>query len=387
MAEQAEPKKRNLTAILASIGIAILAKLKWVFGLLKFTKFGGTIISLVVSLGSYAIFYGWKFAIIIIYLIFIHEMGHLVAAKQKGIKTSPAVFIPFIGAMISMKERPKDAATEAYLAYGGPLAGLISFLPAIPLYLYTHNPVWGLMIFLGGLLNLFNLIPVSPLDGGRIVSVLSTKIWLIGLVLLAVLIFWMHSPIMFLILIIGFFSWWSRARENFKADVLIYRKERHREYSRKLRSYLDELYFIRTDEDGNMEPVLISEMRLYRLRETKNDSEELKRKLDDVSSFAIPFLQDDKKLKKEKRMIDLEYEKRTEHFLDGASTEYEALKKKISDAEKEVLSLDKELERYKTYYKAPASTKWKVLVLYIGLAAVLSFFYFYGQQIAHSALH
>lgn len=386
MAEQSETGQRKWTAVLASIGIAILAKLKWVLGLLKFTKFGTTILSLILSLGSYWVFYGWKFAIILIYLIFVHEMGHLVAARQKGIRTSPAVFIPFVGAMISMKERPKDAATEAYLAYGGPLAGLISFLPAIPLYFYTHDSVWGLMIFLGALLNLFNLIPVSPLDGGRIVTVLSTKIWLIGLVLLAVLIYWIHGPIMILILIIGFFSWWSRARETFKADVLTYRKERHREYTRNLRTYLDELFFMQTDEDGNLEPVLISEMRLFRLREVRNQAEVLKDQLPQASSFAIPFLQDEKKLRKEKLMIDLEYAKKMENFLDGVSTEYDILKKKISDSEKEVLNMDKELKRFKTYYKAPASTKWKVLVLYLALAGVLSFFYFYGQQIAHSAL-
>ncbi|HET7657722.1 MAG TPA: site-2 protease family protein [Bacillales bacterium] len=386
MAEQAGGNQRKITAVLASIGIAILAKLKWVIGLLKFTKFGTTFLSLIVSLGSYALFYGWKFGVVLIYLIFVHEMGHLVAARQKGIKTSPAVFIPFVGAMISMKERPQNAATEAYLAYGGPLAGLLSFLPAIPLYFLTHNPVWGLMIFLGAVLNLFNLLPVSPLDGGRIVTVLSTKIWLIGLVLLAVLVFFNHSPIMILILIIGFFSWWGRARESYKAEGLSYRKERHREYIRSLRDYLDELFFMRVDEDGSPEPVLISEMRLFRLREVRNRAEQLKERLQDASSFAIPFLQDEKKLKKERLLIDLEYEKKTEYFLDGESTEYDVLKHRISEAEKQVLLMDKELERLKTYYKAPASTKVKVLILYIGLAAVLSFFYFYGQQIANIAL-
>ncbi|MCK9911988.1 hypothetical protein MXD81_22730, partial [Microbacteriaceae bacterium K1510] len=84
-----------------------------------------------------------------VYLIFVHEMGHLVAAKQKGIRTSPAVFIPFVGALISMKEQPRDAATEAYLAYGGPLAGLISFLPAIPLYVWTGEPFWAMVVSLG----------------------------------------------------------------------------------------------------------------------------------------------------------------------------------------------------------------------------------------------
>src|SRR5699024_4522871 len=129
----------------------------------------------------YAAFFGWQLAVVLVYLLLVHESGHLVAARQKGIKTSPAYFIPFVGAVISMKERPKDAATEAYLAYGGPLAGLISFLPAVLLYSWTGAPVWLLVIFLGAFLNLLNMLPVSPLDGGRIVTVLSTKIWFLGL--------------------------------------------------------------------------------------------------------------------------------------------------------------------------------------------------------------
>jgi len=183
------------------VGVFLLAKFKWVFAMLKWTKFGGTLISMMISLGAYAAIYGWKFGFALVYLIFVHEMGHIVAAKQKGIRTSPAFFIPFIGALISLKERPRDAATEAYLAYGGPLAGLISFLPAVALYQIDGDPFWALVIFMGAMINLFNLLPVSPLDGGRIVSVLSTKIWLIGLLLLVVLVVVSPSPILYIIII------------------------------------------------------------------------------------------------------------------------------------------------------------------------------------------
>ncbi|HEX7066355.1 MAG TPA: hypothetical protein VF199_14900, partial [Bacillales bacterium] len=74
------------------------------------------------------------------------------------------------------------------------------------------------------------------------------------------------------------------------------------------------------------------------------------------------------------------------HFLDGFSTAYDSMKRKISEAERDVRRIEEELERLRTYYEAPASTKWKVLVLYIGLAAVLSFFYIYGQQITNQVL-
>ena len=84
----------------------LLSKLKWVFAIFKLAKFS-TVFSMFLSLGAYAVIYGWKFGVALIYLLFIHEMGHLWAAKRKGIPTSPAIFIPFMGALIGMKEMPK----------------------------------------------------------------------------------------------------------------------------------------------------------------------------------------------------------------------------------------------------------------------------------------
>ena len=86
----------------------LLSKLKWVFAIFKLAKFS-TVFSMFLSLDAYAVIYGWKFGVALIYLLFIHEMGHLWAAKRKGIPTSPAIFIPFMGALIGMKEMPKNA--------------------------------------------------------------------------------------------------------------------------------------------------------------------------------------------------------------------------------------------------------------------------------------
>lgn len=380
MAQQTARKSKGLGGTLTAIGIIILANLKKAVVLLKFTKFGGMFISMIVSLGAYAVFFGWQFAVVLIYLLFVHESGHLVAARQKGIKTSPAVFIPFIGAVISMKQQPKDAATESYLAYGGPLAGLISFLPAIPLYAWTEAPIWLLMIYLGAFLNLLNLLPVSPLDGGRIVSVLSTKIWLIGLLAIIPMIYYLRSPILILIFIIGFFTWWSRARQTYKADVLRFRMEREQEHVQDLQALMDELFFMRRDEEGQLEPVVISEMRLFRLRECRNRAQGLKDDLEDKSSFYFPFLQDEQKLRKEQLKIDLEFESKKINFLDGDSTQYDHLKSKVTQSEKDIKRIEGELEHLHAYYQAPTSTKWKVLVLYVALAAVLGFFYISAQQ-------
>lgn len=164
--------------------------------LFKVFTSAGTIL---LSMKSYAVFYGWRYAIGFIALIFCHEMGHYVAAKRKNLKVGLPIFIPFVGAWIELKEQPINAETEAYVAYAGPFIGtLFSF---IFYYLGRHFDS-GLYIALahaGFIINLFNLIPISPLDGGRITSVLSPRVWLIGAPLLIGV--WVYYPSPMLVLI------------------------------------------------------------------------------------------------------------------------------------------------------------------------------------------
>ncbi|WP_088007878.1 site-2 protease family protein [Indiicoccus explosivorum] len=200
-------KQNRVLATLSVVGLFIATKLKFVLAIVKFAKLQ-TLISMFLSLGFYAVFFGWKFGVALIYVLFIHEMGHLAAARIKGIKTSPAIFVPFMGAVIGIDPKAiKDARTESFIAYGGPLAGLLSILPAIPLYWMTEEPLFALIIYLGAFLNLFNLLPVSPLDGGRIVASLSTALWGVGIMLLIALNFFIPGPMLLLITIIGAISW------------------------------------------------------------------------------------------------------------------------------------------------------------------------------------
>lgn len=115
-----------------------------------------------------------------------------------------------------MKERPNSAKDEAFLAYMGPLFGLLAFFPAIPLYIFTKEPFWALVITLGSIINLFNLIPITLLDGGRIVSAISTKLWGAGLVLLFAYAMWAGSFLAFMILILGIFQWYAIRKEQKK---------------------------------------------------------------------------------------------------------------------------------------------------------------------------
>lgn len=370
--------KAKTRSTLTAIGIFLAAKFKWAIALLKWTKFGGTLISMAASLSAYAIFFGWKFAIALVYLIFVHEMGHIVAARRKGIATSPAMFIPFVGAMISMKEQPRDAATESYLAYGGPLAGLLSFLPAVLIYRMDEDPFWALVIYLGATINLFNLLPISPLDGGRIVSVLSTKIWLIGLaVLLALVVISPDNPMMYVILLIGAFSWWNRAREGYRSEVLGYEKEKLERFVAMLREW----------------PKLTSTLPL-KMALTAEAEEAMKHK-GALRKWSIPFLHDKEKFAREKAAIDLRYARRTRELLqewehqpvmyeDGdpdRPVPSELLTHAEREAEADIAQIEEEQTRYRTYYKSSPAVKWKVLIAYLLLAGALSAFMLYGHRL------
>lgn len=370
-------------SILLAVGAFLLSNLKWLWGLLKFSKFGGTLLSMAISLGFYAAYYGWKFAIALVYLIFVHEMGHLVAAKIKGIRTSPAIFIPFVGAFIAFKEMPRDARTEAFLAYGGPFAGLLSFLPAVGLYWLTNDPFWGMLVFLGAMLNLFNLMPVSPLDGGRIVSVLSSKVWLIGLLLMGGFLFVMPSPIMFLIFLLGLFTWWTRVREGYTKRILAYEKEKLQELIAELQQWADSWSM------AERRAQLWEELQqLQNFRDTKR--------------FYLPFLQDDQRFARDRKQLDLQFAERKWDLLkqwERSPTLYEdgdpnrplpspLLTEESDKARKRLQEVEEQLNHLHTYYDSPASTKWKVLAAYVGLALVLSLFLLYGNGImdAHREL-
>ncbi|MBG9567281.1 site-2 protease family protein [Brevibacillus agri] len=365
-------------SVLLAIGAFLLANFKWLIGILKFSKFGTTLLSMVISLWAYAMFYGWKFAVALVYLIFVHEMGHVIAAKRKGIATSPAVFIPFAGAFISMKDMPRDAKTEAYLAYGGPLAGMIAFLPALPLYWWTQDPFWALVIYLGALLNLFNLLPVSPLDGGRIVSVLSTKIWFFGLVGLGIMLFANPGPIMVLIFIIGLITWWSRLRESYQHQVLQYERDKIADFLQSIAQWPE------------LETTWDTRVRLNEEVTALNQAEPDK-------GFLVPFLQDEKRLIRDRKRLDKVYmnrkwelfkqwEREPILFIDSdplRPAPSELLREAEQMARQRLTEIEEQMHRLTTYYVAPAATKWKVLAAYLGLAAVLSAFFVYGQQILH----
>ncbi|HJV46476.1 MAG TPA: site-2 protease family protein [Bacillota bacterium] len=190
--------------ILAFLAVAG-GKLKFLLPLLKLGKIGGTIWSMALMIGAYALIYPWTFAVGVAIMIFIHEMGHVIAAKRKGIPVSAPAFIPFMGALITLKKQPVDAATEAYLAFGGPFIGSLGALVTFFLAYFFNSPALLSIAQVGFFLNLINLIPIHPLDGGRIVTAISRWLWVIGLVGGLFVIIYLQA-LLFLIFW-GLFAW------------------------------------------------------------------------------------------------------------------------------------------------------------------------------------
>ena len=184
-----EPSLRQkLKKLFAPVGVAVLlvlkfaAKLKFlVIPLVKFLpillKTGGTML---LSIGAYALAWGWMFAVGFVLLIFVHECGHLLVARFFGLNVGAPVFIPFMGAIIALKDAPKDAWMEAWVGLGGPLLGTVGAAICEGIFVLTGNPLFRALAFTGFFLNLFNLAPIGFLDGGRIVTALSPWLWLLG---------------------------------------------------------------------------------------------------------------------------------------------------------------------------------------------------------------
>ena len=175
----------------------LLATLKWG----KLATTGGTML---LSLVLYATIWGWPYAAGFIGLLFAHEMGHFVAARQRGLDVGAPTFIPFVGAWIELKDKPLDVETEAYVAMAGPLVGTVA---AIAVYFWGRWTDTGMLLaiaYAGLFLNLFNLLPLSPLDGGRITAIISPRVWLIGAPLMLALVIYQPSPVLVIIAIIAF---------------------------------------------------------------------------------------------------------------------------------------------------------------------------------------
>jgi len=187
----------------------LLSQAKFLLAALKFGKIGGAIISMFITVWAYAFLAPLPFAIGLVLMILIHEIGHVIAAKIKGLPVSAPVFIPFFGALITMKKNPTDAVTEAFIGIGGPLLGTIGATAAFGLGLALHSPVLVSVAYAAFYLNLINLLPIHPLDGGRIATAVTRWLWIVGLIGGLVFIYYLNSNMsrVIFLLIWAMFAW------------------------------------------------------------------------------------------------------------------------------------------------------------------------------------
>jgi hypothetical protein len=155
---------------IAPIGVAILAflaKIKTIILLLPQVKLLAVAGTMVISVIAYATIWGYQFAAGFVVLLLVHELGHVIALRREGIQASPPLFIPFLGAVISARSLGDDAVAEARVGLAGPILGTIGSAVCLVIWHLTGHDFWRALAFTGFFLNLFNLLPVVPLDGGR----------------------------------------------------------------------------------------------------------------------------------------------------------------------------------------------------------------------------
>jgi len=166
-------------------------------------------LSMFISIAVYATAFGVKFALGFVLLLFAHEYGHLVASRVVGLRVSSPIFIPFIGAIIRLKELPLNAKMEANVAIGGPAMGTLSALFCLACYFWTNSILMLVLSYTACLLNLFNLIPCDPLDGGRIAVAISPRLWWLGSIVIGVLFVYTYNFFVLIILVFSLFRLWQ----------------------------------------------------------------------------------------------------------------------------------------------------------------------------------
>jgi Zn-dependent protease len=231
--EPTEPPSlwKRLLGGLAAAGILVVkfaAKLKGLLILLPKLKILTTSGSMLVSIGAYSLIWGLPFAVGFVLLLLVHEMGHVIQLRREGVKASAPMFIPFLGAVISAKELGRDATAEARVGLAGPILGSVGALATLGLYWATGNELFKALAFFGFFLNLFNLLPVLPLDGGRAMAALTPWMWFAGYGLLVGATFVFPSPIMLLILLFGGMETWRRWKARKSPEAQEYHRVRPR---------------------------------------------------------------------------------------------------------------------------------------------------------------
>ena len=211
-----EPRFRILRKLMTPfIALGLLVwKAKFIFVAIFKFKIFTTSASMLVSVAAYSLFWGWKFALGFVLLLLVHELGHYLEAKRQGLNVSAPMFIPFLGAAILLRENPLNAWREALVAIAGPVIGSLGAAVVWLVGEQQNSEFLLALAFTGFLVNLFNLIPVVPLDGGRIAAAIHPYIWVLGFVGLIALLFLAPNPLLIIIVFVVGLELWRRWQER-----------------------------------------------------------------------------------------------------------------------------------------------------------------------------
>ena len=201
-------------ALIGVIAVKYAAKLKALALLLPKLKLLSTSASMLVSVAAYALIWGWKFAVGFVALLFVHELGHYIQMRREGIQPSFMLFIPFLGAVVGARTLGGNALAEARVGLAGPVLGTLGTAALIPVAEAADSDLLRALAFTGFFLNLFNLVPVLPLDGGRAMAAMAPWMWLIGFAAMVAMVFVWPNPILFIVILFGGMETWRRWKQR-----------------------------------------------------------------------------------------------------------------------------------------------------------------------------
>jgi Zn-dependent protease len=210
------PPRQGVRRALGPVGVALAllvkfgVKLKALLLLLPKLKLLTTAGSMLVSVAAYALIWGWRFAAGFVALLFVHEMGHYIQLRREGIKPSWMVFIPFLGAAVSARSLGGNALAEARIGLAGPVLGTLGTAALVPFAISSDSDLLHALAFTGFFLNLFNLIPLVPFDGGRAMAAMAPTAWFFGFALMLAFFVFFPNPILLLFLLLGGMETWRR---------------------------------------------------------------------------------------------------------------------------------------------------------------------------------
>jgi Zn-dependent protease len=233
----AQSLRKRVGGALAAI-VALIAKffaaIKGVLLLLPKVKLLTTTGTALVSVAAYSLFFGWEFAAGFVLLLFVHEMGHVIQLRREGVPASAPMFIPGFGAVVMMKSLPDDALAEARVGLAGPILGTLGAAACLALAEALNSDLLRALAYVAFFLNLINLIPVVPFDGGRAMAAMAPWMWFLGLGALVALLLITGNPFLLIFLLLGFMETrrrWQQRKTRSLEQAAYYRvAPRHRVY-------------------------------------------------------------------------------------------------------------------------------------------------------------